>query len=178
MAPDELGRDRTRPRRNVEDRVRGGGLDARDEEAAPARILTERQETRIPVVGRPERREERLGNLLPGRDGPHAPSVCARPSLHSTEMAGALDKPVSRPFPAAGAGETWRFVPARWLVLLVTVVQLLLTGGSLGKVRAAGLVWAFAPRRLKFLAAGVAAVWTIVVLGAIAAIVLLLMQLG
>lgn len=93
-------------------------------------------------------------------------------------MAGALDKPVSRPFPAAGAGETWRFVPARWLVLLVTVVQLLLTGGSLGKVRAAGLVWAFAPRRLKFLAAGVAAVWTIVALGAMAAIVLLLMQLG
>ena len=93
-------------------------------------------------------------------------------------MAGALDKPVSRPFPAARAGETWRFVPARWLVLLFTVVQLLLTGGSLGKVRAAGLVWAFVPRRLKFLAAGVAAVWTIVVLGAMAAVVLLLMQLG
>jgi hypothetical protein len=89
-------------------------------------------------------------------------------------VAGALDRPVSRPFP----GETWRFLPARWLVLLVTVVQLLLTGGSRGKVRAAGLVWAFVPRRLKFLAAGVAAVWTIVVLGAMAAIVLLLMQLG
>ena len=69
-------------------------------------------------------------------------------------------------------------MPARWLLLLVTVVQLLLTGGSLGKVRAAGLVWAFAPRKLKFLAAGIAAVWTIVVLGAIAAIVLLLMQLS
>ena len=72
-------------------------------------------------------------------------------------MAGALDKPVSRPFRAAGAGETWRFVPARWVLLVIAVVQLFLTGGSLGKVRAAGLVWAFAPRRLKFLAAGVEA---------------------
>ena len=101
-----------------------------------------------------------------------------RAVLHSTEW---LERWTSRYRARSRRQEPARrggSCPPVGSLLLVTVVQLLLTGGSLGKVRAAGLVWAFAPRRLKFLAAGVAAVWTIVVLGAIAAIVLLLMQLG
>jgi SAM-dependent methyltransferase len=63
--PKELARDRARSGSDVEHGVCGGCVDARDEEAAPAWILAERESGGIAVVCRPERREER-----PGGDGP------------------------------------------------------------------------------------------------------------
>jgi hypothetical protein len=106
-------------------------------------------------------------------------------------MAGFLDKPVSPPAQrGAGSGSSaprppWpgigeiRFVPARWILVLAAVVaRLLLKGGTLGKFGIVGLVWAFAPRKLKVAAAGFAAAAMIVLVGAIAAITLLTLQLS
>jgi hypothetical protein len=42
-----------------------------------------------------------------------------------------------------------RFVPARWLVLLLTAAGVLLRGGKVAKLGVAGLVWSFTPRPLK-----------------------------
>jgi hypothetical protein len=107
-------------------------------------------------------------------------------------MAGFLDKPVSPPaqqgggFGSSAPGVPWpggigefRFVPARWILVLAAVVaRLLLKGGTLGKFGIVGLVWAFVPRKLKFAAAGLAAAAMIVLVGAIAAITLLALQLS
>ena len=51
------------------------GVDPRDEEAPPARVLAEREEVRVAVVGRPERREQ------PARDP--GPGLCHAVSLSS-----------------------------------------------------------------------------------------------
>ena len=72
----QLGRDRAGAGRDVEDGVAGPGLDARDEEAAPARVLAEREQMRVAVVRRPERGEQRLRVLPSGRDDRHGPSLC------------------------------------------------------------------------------------------------------
>ena len=70
-------------------------------------------------------------------------------------------------------------MPARWVVVLAAVAaRLLLKGGTLGKFGIAGLVWAIAPRKLKLAAAGFAAAAMIVLVGAVAAITLLTLQLG
>ena len=58
-------RDRSRSRRDVQHGLPRAHVDARDEEAAPARILAEGQQRRIAVVRRPERGEQR-----PRGDGP------------------------------------------------------------------------------------------------------------
>src|SRR5207253_10724212 len=55
VLPDELAPDQPRPRRDVEHRLSGPDVDARDEEAAPARILAEGQQRAVTVVRRPER---------------------------------------------------------------------------------------------------------------------------
>jgi len=68
-----------------------------------------------------------------------------------------------------------RFVPARWLVLLLGIAGTLLTGGKLGL---AGLAWSVTPKPLKVAAAGLVVTWMIVVAGALAAITLLLLQIG
>jgi hypothetical protein len=107
-------------------------------------------------------------------------------------MAGFLSKPVSPPAQQGGGvgssapGAPWpggvselRFVPARWILVLAAIAaRLLLKGGTLGKFGIVGLVWAFAPRKLKFAAAGLAASAMIVLVGAVAAITLLTLQLG
>ena len=81
------------------------------------------------------------------------------------------------PWPG-GIGEI-RFVPARWLLVLAAVVaRLLLKGGTLGKFGVVGLVWALVPRKLKFAALGLAAASMIVLVGAVAAITLLTLQLS
>jgi hypothetical protein len=72
------------------------------------------------------------------------------------------------------ARDEFHFVPARWLVIL----QLLLKRGALGKVGIAALLWSVAPRKLRLIAAGLAAAVAVVVLGSLAAIALLLIQLG
>jgi hypothetical protein len=107
-------------------------------------------------------------------------------------MAGFLGKPVSPPaqqgggFGSSAPDASWpggtgeiRFVPARWVLVLAAVAaRLLLRGGAIGKFGIVGLVWAFAPRKLKFAAAGLAAAATIVLVGAVAAIALLTLQLS
>jgi hypothetical protein len=75
-----------------------------------------------------------------------------------------------------GPGDV-RIVPARWLFALLTVVRLLLRGGKLTKFGIVGLVWAVAPRKLKVAGAALAATGAIVLVGAIAAITLLALQL-
>src|SRR5581483_7917118 len=71
LLPDQLLRDRAGAGGDVEDRVAGAGLDARDEEAPPARVLAEREEPRVAVVRRPERREQLLRVLPAGRERRH-----------------------------------------------------------------------------------------------------------
>jgi hypothetical protein len=87
--------------------------------------------------------------------------------------------PTARPAAApAGAHEEIRFVPARWLVVLFAIVQLVLRRGALGKIGIAALLWSVAPRKLRLVAGGLAGAAVIVVFGALAAIALLVIQLG
>ncbi len=65
----ELDRHRRRSGRDVEHRFAGGDVRSSDEKAAPARILAEREEAGIPVVGRWERCEEAARMPLAGGDG-------------------------------------------------------------------------------------------------------------
>ncbi len=67
------------------------------------------------------------------------------------------------------------FVPARWVVLALGAGRLLLRGGKLGL---AGLAWTFLPRKLKLWAVGLALAASIVVVGALAAIALLVLQIA
>jgi hypothetical protein len=71
-----------------------------------------------------------------------------------------------------------RFVPARWLVAAVHVSRVLLRGGKLGKLGIAGLVWAVMPRKLKLVAWILVFGAAIVLLGSLAALALLAMQLS
>ena len=71
-----------------------------------------------------------------------------------------------------------RFLPARWLVALLALAQLLFKGAKISKLGVAGLVWSFAPRKLKIATAGLAVAASIVLLGAVAAITLLALQLA
>jgi hypothetical protein len=77
-----------------------------------------------------------------------------------------------------GALDEIRFVPARWLVLLLGIASTALRGGKLAKFGFVGLVWSFAPRPVKFAVGGLAAAGVIVVLGALAAIALLALQIS
>jgi hypothetical protein len=78
----------------------------------------------------------------------------------------------------SGGGQDVRFVPAGWLVAALGVARLVVSKGKYGKLGIAALLWAVTPRKVKLFAAGLAAAAMIVVLGALAAIVLLVMQLG
>lgn len=71
-----------------------------------------------------------------------------------------------------------RFVPAGWLVAAAGAARFVLSRGKFGKLGIAALLWAVTPRKLKLVAAGFAAAALIVVLGSLAAIVLLALQLG
>ena len=87
--------------------------------------------------------------------------------------------PMARPAAvSAGAHEEIRFVPARWLVVLFAIVQLVLRRGALGKIGIAALLWSVTPRRLRLVAGCLAAASVIVTLGALAAIALVVIQLG
>lgn len=68
-ATDELDRDSAGPGGDVQHDVIGPDVHTIDQESPPARILTERKQPCVAVVGRPERREQRP--RLPGarRDG-------------------------------------------------------------------------------------------------------------
>jgi hypothetical protein len=71
-----------------------------------------------------------------------------------------------------------RFVPARWLVLLLGIASTVLRGGKFTKLGLIGLVWSFTPRPVKIAAGGLAAAALIVVFGAVAAIALLALQIS
>jgi hypothetical protein len=78
--------------------------------------------------------------------------------------------------------ESVRFVPARWLVFGLAVSRLVLRSRRLGTAGIAGgiagLTWAFLPRTLKLVAVGIALAAAVVLLGSMAAIALLVMQLS
>src|SRR5262249_9058734 len=77
--PDELRRDRSGPRGDVEDDVPGTDVEPGDEEAAPARVLPEGKEARVPIVGRSERREQIDRMTVASRELDHeAESILAR----------------------------------------------------------------------------------------------------
>jgi hypothetical protein len=76
-----------------------------------------------------------------------------------------------------GAFYELRFVPARWLFVLGAVARELVTG-RLTKFGLVGIVWSFTPRAVKLGIAGFAAAGAIVVLGALAAIALLVLQVS
>lgn len=76
-----------------------------------------------------------------------------------------------------GSGYEIRFVPARWLVLLVGIAWTLFTRGKIAKLGLVGLVWSVTPKPVKVAAAGVVVMWVVVVAGALAAITLLALQI-
>jgi hypothetical protein len=61
--------------------------------------------------------------------------------------------------------------------VLLAIVRLLFNGRKVSRLGLAGLVWSFTPWTLKIVAAGVVLAGAIVLLGAIAAITLLALQL-
>ena len=63
LLANELERDGAGPGRDVEDAAGRPGLDPGDEEATPARVLSEREERSVALVGRAERREDPFGVL-------------------------------------------------------------------------------------------------------------------
>jgi hypothetical protein len=68
-----------------------------------------------------------------------------------------------------------RFVPAWWLLAALVVLRVWLSGGTFGKLGAARLVWSLAPRKLKLLTGGFAAVTLLLTAGAAATLALLAM---
>ena len=69
------------------------------------------------------------------------------------------------------------FRPARWLLTALTVLALWLVSPNLGKRGLLALAWQFAPRRLRLIAGGVAALALVVLAGSVAALALALNQL-
>lgn len=64
------------------------------------------------------------------------------------------------------------FRPARWLLTALTVLALWLVSPTLGKRGLLGLAWQFAPRRLRLIAGGLAALAFVVLVGSVAALAL------
>jgi hypothetical protein len=61
--------------------------------------------------------------------------------------------------------------------VLLAIARLLFNGRKVSKLGLAGLVWSYTPRTLRIVVAGLALAATIMLLGAIAAITLLALQL-
>ena len=79
-----------------------------------------------------------------------------------------------------GVSDEWTLVefrPARWLLTALTVLALWLVSPTLGKRGLLALAWRFAPRRLRLVAGGVAALAVVVLAGSVAALALALNQL-
>jgi hypothetical protein len=70
------------------------------------------------------------------------------------------------------------FRPARWLLTALTILALWLVSPTLGKRGLLALAWQFAPRRLRLIAGGVAALALVVLAGSVAALALALTQLA
>ena len=79
-----------------------------------------------------------------------------------------------------GLSDEWTLVefrPARWLLTALTFLALWLFSPTLGKRGLLALAWQFAPRRLRLIAGGVAALAFVVLAGSVAALALALTQL-
>jgi hypothetical protein len=98
--PQELRRDQPRPGRHVEHVT--AERKARDEEAAPKRLLSQRERGADAVVGRPERGEQLAGLCFQAAHGRtvnfHLVSLASRPSA---DIGGITDAVPSRPVLAA-----------------------------------------------------------------------------
>ena len=70
------------------------------------------------------------------------------------------------------------FRPARWLLASLTLLAFLLIRPALGKRALLAFAWRFAPRRLRLIAGGLAALAVVVLAGSAAAVVLVLDQLA
>jgi hypothetical protein len=78
-------------------------------------------------------------------------------------------------------GDGWTLVEfhrARWLLTALTVLALWVVSPGLGKRGLLALSWKFAPRRLRLIAGGVAALALVVLVGSVAALALVLSQLA
>jgi len=62
--------------------------------------------------------------------------------------------------------------------MALAIARLLLTQGAFATVGVAGLLWSFAPRKLRVVAGGLVAAAMIMVAGSLAAIALLALQLS
>ena len=106
--PQELRRDQPRPGRHIEDVA--AARQARDEEAAPARVLSQRERGADAVVRRPERGEQLAGVLLqsprwhPSRHPPHSDRRTAAARLRAARRAGkkAPARAMARPITPSG----------------------------------------------------------------------------
>jgi hypothetical protein len=78
----------------------------------------------------------------------------------------------------AGDWTLVEFRPARWLLVSLTILAVWLASPLLGKRALLALAWRFTPRRLRLLAGGVATLALVVLVGSIAALVLVLDQLA
>ena len=78
----------------------------------------------------------------------------------------------------AGDWTLVEFRPARWLLASLTILTLWLVSPILGKRAVLALAWRFTPRRLRLVAGGVAALALVVLVGSVAAFVLVLDQLA
>jgi hypothetical protein len=93
-------------------------------------------------------------------------------------LSGAAPAPSTRGRERAGNASDVRFVPARWLALLLGIATAVLSGRTIPKLGLIGLVWSFTPKAAKIAIGLLAAVWMIVVIGALAAIALLVLQIS
>ena len=80
----------------------------------------------------------------------------------------------SRQRPVSDEWTLVEFRPASWLLTALTVLTLWLFSPKLGKRGLLGLAWQFAPRRLRQIAGGVAALAFVVLAGSVAALALAL----
>jgi hypothetical protein len=78
----------------------------------------------------------------------------------------------SRQRPISDEWTLVEFRPARWFLTALTVLALWLVSPTLGKRGLLALAWRFAPRRLKLIAGGVAALAFVVLAGSVAALAL------
>jgi hypothetical protein len=121
----------------------------------------------------------------------HDPERACKEATLVFEMGSWLEKRQTRMLPSGasskpgipsrgrtGAAYEIRFIPARWLALLLGITWTVLTGGKIAKLGLVGMVWSVTPRRVKVVAAGVVVTWMVVVAGALAAITLLALQIS
>jgi hypothetical protein len=118
-------------------------------------------------------------NTVRSRRDPGPPIVGQVPASHPTlpddrEHRDIATRQASRP---RGGSDEWTLVefrPARWLVTVLTVLGLWLIGPRVGKRGLLALVWQFAPRRVRLIVGGVAALALVVFVGSVAVLALAL----